>query len=248
MGESLLYLDDIITFSKDNPKHLECLEEVLKRLKNANLTLKSSKCHFFKKQVEFLGHIISEEGVKTDPMKIKAVQEWPIPRRVKDDVRSFLGLTGYYRRFIKDYGSIAKPLHELTERTTPFVWSEERERAFQQLKDALTSAPILGYPSAEDGDECILDTDASNCHIGAVLSQWQGGTEKVIAYGSKVLSKQERNYCHSSRVTGSCAFCSPIQTLPTGKKIQAEDGSYGASYGCSISNCQKDRLLHGWNN
>ena len=195
---AVLYLDDIIIFSKDISQHLERLEEVLQRLKNANLTLKPSKCHFFKKQVEFLGHIVSEEGVKTDPMKIKAVQEWPIPRRVKD-VRSFLGLPGYYRRFIKDYGSIVKPLHELTERTTPFVWSEERERAFQQLKDALTSTPILGYPSAEDGDEFILDTDASNCHIGAALSQWQRGTEKVIAYGSKVLSKQERNYCVTPR-------------------------------------------------
>lgn len=195
---AVLYLDDIIIFSKDIPQHLERIEEVLQRLKDANLTLKPSKCHFFKKQVEFLGHVVSQEGVQTDPKKIKDVKEWPIPRRVKD-VRSFLGLTGYYRRFIKDYGSIAKPLHELTEKTTPFVWSKERQQAFHQLKSALTSAPILGYPSAEEGDEFILDTDASNCHIGAVLSQRQGTTERVIAYGSKVLSRQERNYCVTRR-------------------------------------------------
>ena len=95
--------------------------------------------------MEFLGHIVSQKGVETYPRKIKDVKEWPIPRRVKD-VRSFLGLTGYYRKFIKDYGSIAKPLDELTEKTIAFEWTKARNKAFEKLKLALTSSPILGYP------------------------------------------------------------------------------------------------------
>ena len=186
---AVLYLDDIIVFSDSVEEHLKRLEEILQRLRAANLMLKPSKCHFFKHQVEFLGHIVSQDGVSTDPHKVEAVKEWPIPRRVRD-VRAFLGLTGYYRRFIQNYGEIAKPLHKLTEKNTEFVWTTERERAFQKLKSSLTTAPILGYPSAEEDDVFLLDTDASNCHIGAVLSQRQGGEEKVIAYGSKVLLNQ----------------------------------------------------------
>ena len=191
---AMLYLDDIIVFSDSVEEHLKRLEEILQRLRAANLMLKPSKCHFFKRQVKFLG----QDGVSTDPHKVEAIKEWPIPRRARD-VRAFLGLTGYYRRFIQNYGEIAKPLHELTERNTEFVWTMERERAFQKLKSSLTTAPILGYPSAEEDDVFLLDTDASNCHIGAVLSQRQGGEEKVIAYGSKVLSKSERNYCVTRR-------------------------------------------------
>ena len=177
---AVLYLDDIIIFSETIEDHMQRVEEILISLKQANLMLKPSKCHFFKRQVEFLGHIVSQKGVETDPKKIKDVKEWPIPRRVKD-VRSFLGLTGYYRRFIKDYGSIAKPLHELTEKNTAFEWTKARNEAFEKLKVALTSSPILGYPSTEVKDRFILDTDASNCHIGAVLSQNQYGEEKVIS-------------------------------------------------------------------
>ena len=195
---AVLYLDDIIVFSDSVEEHLKRLEEILQRLRAANLMLKPSKCHFFKRQVEFLSHIVSQDGVSTDPHKVEAVKEWPIPRRVRD-VRAFLGLTGYYRRFIQNYEEIAKSLHELTEKNTEFVWTTERERAFQKLKSSLTTAPILGYPSAEEDDVFLLDTDASNCHIGAVLSQRQGGEEKVIAYGSKVLSKSERNYCVTRR-------------------------------------------------
>ena len=195
---AVLYLDDIIVFSDSIEEHLKRLEEILQRLRAANLMLKPKKCHFFKRQVEFLGHIVSQDGVRTDPQKVEAIKEWPIPRRVRD-VRAFLGLTGYYRRFIQDYGKIAKPLHELTEKNTEFNWTKEREQAFQKLKNSLMTAPILGYPSTEEEDVFLLDTDASNCHIGAVLSQRQGGEEKVIAYGSKVLSKSERNYCVTRR-------------------------------------------------
>ena len=195
---AVLYLDDIIIFSKDIQEHMERLEEIFQRLKAANLTLKPAKCHFFQQEVEFLGHIVSKEGVRTDPKKIEAIRTWTIPRRIRD-VRAFLGLTGYYRRFIAGYGKLAKPLHELTEKGIPFVWTQAREEAFQKLKTALTQAPILGYPSQDPEDRFVLDTDASNCHIGGVLSQMQEGEERVIAYGSKVLSKAERNYCVTRR-------------------------------------------------
>ena len=195
---AVLYLDDIIIFSKDIAQHMERLEEIFERLKTANLTLKHSKCKFFQKQVEFLGHVVNENGIHTDPKKIEAVSTWEIPKRVKE-VRAFLGLTGYYRRFIRDYGKIAKPLHQLTEKSHSFQWTEETQTAFDELKRVLTSSPVLGYPSRKPEDLFILDTDASNCHIGAVLSQMQEGKEVVIAYGSKVLSAAERNYCVTRR-------------------------------------------------
>ena len=195
---AVLYLDDIIIFSKDVDEQMDRLEEVFERLKKANLTLKSSKCHFFQKQVEFLGHIVDQQGIHTDPKKIEAISNWSVPKRVKE-VRAFLGITGYYRRFIKNYSQIAKPLHQLTENNSQFHWTEETNQAFETLKTALTTAPILGYPSQDPEDQFVLDTDASNCHIGAVLSQIQEGKETVIAYGSKVLSKAEKNYCVTRR-------------------------------------------------
>ena len=123
---------------------------------------------------------------------MKAVQEWPTPKSVKA-VRSFLGLTGYYRRFVEGYARIAAPLIALTEKGATFHWMDVEQVAFEALKEKLTTAPILGYPTAED--KFILDTDASKCSIGAVLSQIQDGREVVIAYGSQRMSKSERNYC-----------------------------------------------------
>ena len=126
------------------------------------------------------------------------MKEWERPRRLKD-VRAFLGMTGYHRRFVKNFGKIAKPLHEMTQKGADLDWTEEREEAFTTLKQAMIQSPILGYPSQEADDQFILDTDASNCHIGAVLSQRQKGVKVVLAYGSKVLSKSERNYCVTRR-------------------------------------------------
>ena len=129
---------------------------------------------------------------KTDPEKIKAVENWPIPNCVKN-VRSFLGLTSYYRRFIQNYADKAKPLHKLTEKNAKFIWSEECQKSFEILKSALTESPILAYPS--QNDHFVLDTDASNYGMGAVLSQIQNGTEKVVCYFSKSFSGPERKYC-----------------------------------------------------
>ena len=216
---AVLYLDDIIIFSDTVSEHMIRLEEIFQRLQKANLMLKPAKCHFFQRQVEFLGHIVNAEGVSTDPHKIEAIVNWEVPKRVKD-VRAFLGITGYYRRFIKDYAQIAKPLHQLTEKSSNFEWTGEVHEAFETLKAALVQAPILGYPSHDEGDRFILDTDASNCHIGGVLSQLQNGQEKVIAYGSKVLSQAERNYCVTRReLLAVVHFCVQFKHYLIGRKF-----------------------------
>lgn len=190
---TVLYLDDIIVYSRTFDEHLENLSLVLDRLQSVNLKLKAKKCNFFRREVSFLGHIVSKEGIKTDPSKIEAVKNWRTPDNVTK-LRSFLGLAAYYRRFIKDFAKIAKCLHILTGKNQEWNWTHECDAAFETLKQKLISAPILGYPDVTAGD-FILDTDASNDAIGAVLSQIQNGREVVISYGSRVLNNSERNYC-----------------------------------------------------
>ncbi|GBO32286.1 Retrovirus-related Pol polyprotein from transposon 297 [Araneus ventricosus] len=144
------------------------------------------------KEVSYVGHIISADGVKTDPEKTRAVVDWPPPETVHD-LRSFLGLCTYYRRFVRNFSAIARPLHKLTEARSNFNWTEECEKSFNSLKQALISSPVLTYPRTDKG--FILDADASNEGIGTVLSQKIGNEECVIAYFSKSLDKPERNYC-----------------------------------------------------
>src|SRR6218665_457805 len=187
----LIYLDDIIIFAEDLETHFERLEIVLQRLQDANLKLKPSKCKLLQRQVLFLGHLVSEHGVTTDPAKIQAVEEWPTPTKVKD-VRAFLGLSSYYWRFVPNFAQTARPLHATTRKGQKFEWTELCETAFQALKRSLIEAPILALPN--DLDRYILDTDASGEAIGAVLSQIQDSTERVICYGSRVCSPAERNY------------------------------------------------------
>ena len=131
-------------------------------------------------------------GISTDPEKIEAITSWKTPRNLHE-VRSFLGLCSYYRKFVKGFGDSAHPLHRLTEKGHHFSWTEECESAFQQLQRALTTSPVLSYPTRTD--QFILDTDASDSGLGAVLSQVQDGREKVIAYFSKTMTKVERRYC-----------------------------------------------------
>ncbi|KAG1925231.1 thy-1 membrane glycoprotein [Pimephales promelas] len=196
-GETcLVYLDDIIVLAKDVPEMLQRLSQVFQRLKQANLKLKPAKCCLFRRQVFYLGHIVSEHGVATDPNKVSKVQAWPTPTSVQE-VRRFIGLASYYRRFVKDFASIAEPLHNLTKKNAHFQWHAEHQAAFDTLKHHLTTAPVLGYPL--DHGEMILDTDASDTGTGAVLSQMQGGTERVLAYGSRKLTKAEQNYCTTRR-------------------------------------------------
>ena len=185
---ALLYLDDIICFSRDFIGLLVNLRAIFDRLRNANLTLKPSKCIFGHERIKFLGHIVSSKGIEPMDDKCQAVRDFPQPRKVKD-IRSFLGLAGYYHKFIKDYSKIAAPLTNLTKREKSFQWSDSCEQAFQ--------APILAYPDYQK--DYILYTDASSSAIGMVLSQEHNGRERVISYGGKKLSPAEQKYSTTER-------------------------------------------------
>ena len=141
---------------------------------------------------DLFGSCSAGEGIATDPQNTKAVAEWPVSSSVKE-VRSFLGLAGYYRRFIKAFADIAAPLHPLMKKNQSFQWSDQSQVSFVALKEALTLPPVLAMPN--DVDTFVLDTDASQQTIGAVLSQVQGGVERVIAYASRTLDRREQNYC-----------------------------------------------------
>lgn len=192
----LVYLDDIIIFGKDFNQMFENLEEIFLRLREANLKINPKKCLLLQKDVKYLGHIVSEKGVTTDPEKITAVKDWPIPH-TKKQLRSFLGFCSYYRKFVRGFSLIAKPLFALTENQIKFIWKDECSNAFEKLKLMLSSSSVLSFPKGKG--QFILDTDASNIGIGAVLSQVQGEKEMVIAYYSRVLTKAERNYCVTRR-------------------------------------------------
>lgn len=163
----LVFFDDILVYSKDKDKHWSHLEAVFELMRDNMLFAKESKCAFGVKRIEYLGHFISQKGVETDPSKISAVNSWPVPTNVKD-VRSFLGLAGYYRKFVRNYAIICKPLTELLKKGG-FHWTEESQAAFTKLKQALTSAPVLAVP--DFSKQFVIETDASQKGIGAVLMQ-----------------------------------------------------------------------------
>ena len=188
----MVYLDDILIYGTSIPQVIARLETVFKRLDEANLKLKPKKCHLFQKQLLFLGFQISEQGVHTDPSKVQAIKDFNTPKTVSE-VRTWLGVTGYYRKFVKDYATLAFPLNRLLDKDLPFQWTKACDEAFIALKNSLITAPILGMPSLEG--IMILDTDASNFGLGGVLSQIQDDKEVVLAYSSKAMSKQERQYC-----------------------------------------------------
>jgi len=166
----LAYLDDLIIFSRTFDQHIERLQRVFDRLVQAGLNLKPSKCALFQRRVKFLGSIVSGEGIEPDPEKVQAVAQWPTPQNVTE-VRAFVALASYYRRHIKSFAEIARPLHELTKKDIRFFWEPAQEKAFSKLKEALTSAPVLAMPL--DEGQYVLDTDASDFSMGCVLQQWQ---------------------------------------------------------------------------
>ena len=192
--QCLIYIDDIIVFSAMFSEHLDRLRNVFQRVQDAGLRLKANKCHFAQSKVSYLGHIVSKNGVEPDPSKIQAVLHYPAPNNVKE-LRQFLGLANYYRRFVQGYSRIASPLFKLTNKTDlkTFSWTAQCTMAFQELKERLTTPPVLAFPQFDR--EFLLATDASDSATGAVLSQVDdNGTEKVIAYWSRQLTKAERNY------------------------------------------------------
>ena len=188
----VVYLDDILVFGRDMKEHNANLELVLERLRRAGLRLKPTKCHLAREQVEYLGHIVSAKGVQTDPKKLEAVERYPRPTDVKT-LRSFVGLASYYRRFIPKFATVAHPLHFLTKKDAPFVWTSQCQVAFENLKKLLTSSPVLAFPQFDR--PFILETDASGTGLGAVLAQKQDdGKTRPIAYASRTLQPHEKKY------------------------------------------------------
>ncbi|KAL4083052.1 hypothetical protein QTP88_028382 [Uroleucon formosanum] len=187
----LVYLDDIIIYGKGLLDHNEKLRDVFERLRNHNLKIQPTKCEFLKQQCMYLGHIISENGIRPDPEKIKSVLQFPIPTSVKE-IKSFLGLSGYYRKFIKSYSLISKPMTNLLRKDVTFNWDTSCQEAFDKLKNILCSEPILQYPDFTK--PFIVTTDASGKALGAILSQGEISQDLPIAYASRTLSKCESNY------------------------------------------------------
>ena len=201
MNWCIVYLDDIIVFSDTKEEHLKRLEAVFQKLMAAGLKLKPTKCFFFRDEIEYLGHVVSGKGISTNPKKIEAVTKWPTPKTVYD-VRSFLGFVGYYRRFIKNFSKITKPIREVitglenqskrAAKKTHIEWTDIADSAFETLKTMCVNTPILAYPDYQL--PFTLHTDSSTDGLGAVLYQKQNGKQRVIAYASRSVSKAESNY------------------------------------------------------
>ena len=195
-----VYIDDVLIFSTSLQDHLSHIKCVLQRIQEVGLKLKPTKCNFVCQEVEYLGHLITPKGLQTNNRLVRAVQEFPCPKDVKE-LKRFLGLSSYYRRFICGYASIAHPLHALTRTDVPYKWESKCQAAFEELKNKLGSAPILVYPSFDR--PFILETDASGQGIGAVLSQRQSEDNQIhpIAFASRSLNAAERNYSISELET-----------------------------------------------
>ena len=193
----LVYLDDINVFSKTFSEHLDHLREVLHRLSKNNFKLKAKKCHFYKKQLEYSSYKINQEGLQPQESKLEAIEKMAKPKN-KRDIQVFLGMIGYYRRFIPNFAQLAGPLFHLLKGNTHFLWNEECTKAFKSLKMKLMTAPILMYP--DFSKQFIVQTDASLTAVGGVLSQINDlGEEHPVAYCSRTLNPAERNYTVTER-------------------------------------------------
>ena len=189
----LIYIDDIIVFGRNFDEHLGRIEEVLERLQMAGLKLKANKTNMLQTEVVFLGHVVTPDGIKPNPINVSKILDWPQPKTAKQ-IKQFVAMGSYYRRYIKNFATIVRPMVDLTKKGKKFVWSELCEEAFKELKRALVSSEVMAYPS-NDAGQFYLDVDASDVGIGGILHQMQEGKEKVIAYASRALNKAERNFC-----------------------------------------------------
>jgi len=198
LGVSVLcYLDDCVIFSKTWAAHVTDCDTALALLEKAGLKAKPSKIKVAVPKLPLLGHVVSSEGVEVNPETVRAAVELPVPRSAAD-VRSVLGLFGFYRRFVKDYSEVAHPLTSLLVKDVQFVWGSEQQAAFDDLKGRLTSAPILVYPDFTR--PFLLKTDASDVAAGAILAQPDDDKqERVLAYASKKFSPAETRYCTTER-------------------------------------------------
>ncbi|GJT76481.1 reverse transcriptase domain-containing protein [Tanacetum coccineum] len=199
----IVFIDDILIYSKSEEEHEVHLKTILDLLEKEKLYAKFSKCEFWLKEVQFLGHVVNRDGIHVDPSKVESVKNWKTPES-STEIRSFLGLAGYYRRFIENFSKIAKPLTLLTQKNKTYVWGNEQDEAFRILKEKLCNAPVLALPDGPD--DFVVYCDASKQGFGSVLMQ-QG---KVIAYASRQLKKHEKNYTTHDLELGAVVFALKI--------------------------------------
>jgi hypothetical protein len=183
----VVFIDDILVYSKNEAEHAKHLHMLLQRLREHRLYAKLSKCDFWLKEIKFLGHTISEGGIAVDPDKVQEMMNWNPPTTVRQ-IRSFLGLAGYYRRFILDFSQIPKPVTELLKKGAKFEWGQKCEDAFHALRQHLTITPVLAQPDSNKPFDVYCD--ASGTRLGCVLMQ----DNRVIAYASRALRPHEQNY------------------------------------------------------
>lgn len=265
--ELFVYLDDIVIYASSLSEHASKFNKLAERLRRAHLKLQPDKCEFLRKEVTYLGHVISETGVKPDKKKLEAVKEFPRPRTVKN-IKQFLGLAGYYRRFINNFSQTAKPLTTLLKKGKSFEWGEPQEEAFIKLRDSLCEEPILIHP--DFNEPFILTTDASNYAIGGILSQGEIGKDKPIAYASRLLNNAEQNYATIEKESLAIIYCmnhfrpylygkqftivtdhKPLQWLhsvkdPTSRlirwRLKLAEYDYKVIYKAGKTNCNADAL------
>ncbi|GJR69546.1 putative reverse transcriptase domain-containing protein [Tanacetum coccineum] len=199
----IVFIDDILIYSKSEEEHEVHLKTILDLLKKEKLYAKFSKCEFWLQEVQFLGHVVNRDGIHVDPSKVESVKNWKTPES-PTEIRSFLGLAGYYRRFIENFSKIAKPLTLLTQKNKAYVWGDKQDEAFQILKEKLCNAPVLALPDGPD--DFVVYCDASKQGFGCVLMQ----RGKVIAYASRQLKKHEKNYTTHDLELGAVVFALKI--------------------------------------
>ena len=202
--ELFVYMDDIVVYASSLVDHAQKLKALLGRLKTAGLSLQSEKCYFLKKEIAYLGHVITQEGVKPDPRKIEAVKNVPVPKG-KKNIKQFLGLVGYYRRFIHNFAKIAQRLTQILKEDFHFRWTSIQHEAFEILRDKICSEPILQYPDFTK--QFLLTTDASNYALGGILSQGKISQGLPISYASRTLHGAELNYSTIEKELLAIVFC-----------------------------------------
>jgi hypothetical protein len=214
----LVYMDDILIIGETLKEHNSKLRDVFQKLREYNLKIEPDKCEFMKEELNYLGHIVTAEGVKPDEKKIEAVVKFPTPQSQKD-IKSFLGLAGYYRKFIADFSAIARPLTNLLKKENEWNWTEQEQASFDLLKCRLTNTSLLQYP--DFSKPFILTTDASGYAIGAILSQGRLGQDKPIAYASRTLNQAELNYATVEKELLAIVWaCKHFRPYLLGRKFQ----------------------------
>jgi hypothetical protein len=218
----LVYLDDVIVLGRSFDGNLENLREAFLSFRNVNLKLKPVKCIIFQDKTEFLGKLVSKDGIRITPKKLDAIHNWPVPSNRKQ-LESFIGYVNYHRAHIQGFAGLMRPLHNLnsdSKNSKVFVWGDDHQEVFIQLKNFLATAPRLAFPLPEG--RFVLDTDASDVAIRAELSQIQDGVERTVSYASNALLPVHRKYCTTRKEL--LAVVKVLQTFPVGPMIYREDG------------------------